>query len=216
MKFLKIFLSAIIGLIVVMVVVSLIFINKIKLEVTDDELPQAVYTDTSDLNIASQAYLTGLLLASDSERYNMIAEFMNYMLLDSIRENINADYDPLADLDTIEANYIIHNDNFYIDYLYANLNDDNQLVVTAAFGSNMIFKVDSALILVFDIDTNISITSLGFTLTLVDYSLSDTSLSIQILDFIFSRLDKTQIEDYMNQGDLDLDNYTYDVFISIP
>ncbi len=216
MKFLKIFLSVIIGLIVVMVVVSLIFINKIKLEVTDDDLPQAVYTDTSDLNIASQAYLTGLLLASDAQRYNMIAEFMNYMLLDSIRENINADYDPLADLDTIEANYIIHNDNFYIDYLYANLNDDNQLVVTAAFGSNMIFKVDSALILVFDIDTNISITSLGFTLTLVDYSLSDTSLSFKILDFIFSRLDKTQIEDYMNQGDLDLDNYTYDVFISIP
>lgn len=216
MKFIKIFLSIIIALIVLITVVALIFINKIKLEVTDDDLPQAVYTETGDLNLVSQTYLTGMLLATDSQRYTMIAQFMNYMILDSIRENINADYDPIADLDTVEADYIIHNDNYYIDYLYANLNDDNQIVVTAAFGSNVIFKVDSALILVFDIEPNISLTSLGFTLTLVDYSLSDTKLSLQILDFIFSRLDKTQIENYMNQGELDLDNYTYEMEISIP
>lgn len=216
MKFIKIFLSIIFGLIVLVFVVALIFFNKIKLEVTDDDLPQAVYTETSDLNLVSQTYLTGMLLATDSQRYTMIAQFMNYMILDSIRENINADYDPLADLDTIEADYIIHNDNYYIDYLYANLNDDNQIVVTAAFGANVLLKVDSALILVFDIEPNISLTSLGFTLTLVDYSLSDTKLSLQILDFIFSRLDKTQIENYMSQGELDLDNYTYEIEISIP
>ncbi|WP_176239627.1 hypothetical protein [Mariniplasma anaerobium] len=216
MKFIKVFLSIIIGLIVIIFVGVLIFLNSIKVEVTDDDLPQGIYTETGDLESISQVYLLGIVVASDADQYTLINGFMNYMILDSIRKNINPDYDPLADLDTVEADYVTYDKNFYIDYIYANLNDDNQIVVTAAFGSDSIIKVDSALNLVFDIDLDISFTNIGFTLTLVDYSLSDTALSFQVLDFIMSKLDKTEIEGQMSMGVLDLDTYTYTLSILNP
>lgn len=213
MKFIKVFLGIIISIVIIIFVGVLIFLNSIKVEITDDDLPQAIYTETGDLESVSQIYLLGIILASDADRYTLVNGFMNYMLLDSIRTNINPDYNPLANLETVEADYVTYDKNFYIDYIYAHLNDDNQVVVTAAFGSDSIIKVDSALNLVFDIDLDISLTNIGFTLTLVDYSLSDTALSFQVLDFIMSRLDKTEIESQISMGDLDLDEYTYSLSI---
>jgi hypothetical protein len=213
MKFIKVFLGIIIGLVVIIFVGVLIFLNSIKVEVTDDELPQAIYTETGDLESLSQIYLLGIIVASDADRYTLVKGFMNYMILDSIRTNVNPDYNPLGSSDTVEANYVTYDKNFYIDYIYANLNDDNQIVVTAAFGSDSIIKVDSALNLTFDIDLDISLFNVGFTLTLVDYALSDTSLSFQVLDFIMSRLDKTEIEGQISMGNLDLEDYTYSLSI---
>jgi hypothetical protein len=213
MKFIKVFLGIIIGLVVIIFVGVLIFLNSIKVEVTDDELPQAIYTETGDLESLSQIYLLGIIVASDADRYTLVKGFMNYMILDSIRTNVNPDYNPLGSSDTVEANYVTYDKNFYIDYIYANLNDDNQIVVTAAFGSDSIIKVDSALNLTFDIELDISLFNVGFTLTLVDYALSDTSLSFQVLDFIMSRLDKTEIEGQISMGNLDLEDYTYSLSI---
>jgi hypothetical protein len=209
MKFIKVFLGIVIGLVVLIFVGVLIFINSIKVEVTDDNPPQGVYTETGNLESISQLYLLGIILAPVENRNTFVNGFINYMILDSIRENINPDYDPLGDLDTVEANYVTYDKNFYIDYIYAELNDDNQVVVTAAFGSDSIIKVDSALNLVFDIDLDIELLNVGFTLTLVEYSLSDTDLSFQVLDFIMSRLDKDTIESEISMGTLDLDEYTY-------
>lgn len=214
MKFIKIFFGIIIGLVILIFVGVLIFLNSIKVEVTDDDLPQGIYTETGDLESLSQIYLLGIIVASDADRYTLVNGFMNYMILDSIRTNVNPDYNPLGSLDTVEANYVTYDKNFYIDYIYANLNDDNQIVVTAAFGSDSIIKVDSALNLTFDIDLDISLFNVGFTLTLVDYALSDTSLSFQVLDFIMSRLDKTEIEGQISMGDLDLEDYTYSLSIN--
>jgi len=184
------------------------------MSITDADLPQDVYEENGNLLGIAEGKLLSLILASPEDEYTIIEEFMNYMILDSIQTNINSSYDPLGDLDTDEANFVFFNDVFYIDYVFATLNEDDQIVVCISFGTDKYITMHSALFLNFDVD--IDLIDLSVTLTLESYYLSDNNLSLTILDFIFNQLDKTSIEESITSGVLDLDDYTYTVSVLTP
>lgn len=211
LKLIKRLLVLIIVLALVIVVGAIMIARSIAVEVTDADLPQDVYMETGDLLSIAELNLTGLILADEQERYNIIEEFMNYVLLDSIRTNINSAYDPLGDLDTDEANFVIHEGPFFIDYVYAELNDSDQMVVCISFGTNQYYSMHSALYLTFDIDIEIELLNINVVLTLTEYRIADKELSMSILNFIFNKLDKTSIEESMTFGVLDLDEYTFTI-----
>jgi len=209
MKLLKRLLIFILVLVVVVAVAVFILIRSIAVEVTDADLPQVVYQDDSNLLITAQTNLLGLILADDSERYTIIEEFMNYIILDSIRTNINPDYDPLGDLDTNEANYISDEGYFYIDYVYAELNDNDQIVICISIGSDQYVEMHTAIYLTFDIDIEIQLLEINAVLTLVEYSVADHDISFKVLDYLMTKLDKDSVEESMTFGVLDLDEYTF-------
>ncbi len=209
MKFIKRLFILVIVLALVVVVGVIMLARSIAVEVTDADLPQDVYTETGDLLTIAELNLVGLVLADEQERYTIIEEFMNYILLDSIRTNINSAYDPLGDLDTDAANYVMSESAFYIDYVYAELNDTDQIVICISFGTDQYYQMHSALYLTFDIDIEIVLLNIDVVLTLSEYRIADKELSMKILDFAFNKLDKSTIEDSMTFGVLDLDDYTF-------
>ena len=211
MKFLKklfIFLLVVI----VLVAVAIFFVIKaIEVEVTDADLPQAVYQEDGNLLLIAQTNLLGIIIADESDQYTIIEEFMNYVLLDSIRTNINPNYDPLDGDDTNEANYVVDAGYFFIDYVYAELNDQDQIVVCISFGSNQFMEMHSALYLTFDVDIQIELLDVSVVLTLVEYSIADHGIPFKVLDYLMTRMDKESIEDSMTNGELDLDEYTFTI-----
>jgi len=211
LKFIKRLLFFIVLILVVLFTTAFIFVKSIAVDVSDSDLPEEVYTDTGNLLTIGRLSLLGLILADEQEQYTIVENFMNYIILDSIRTNINAAYDPLGDLDTSEANNIIYESGFYIDYVYAKLNDVNQIVVCISFGTDQYMKTHSAIYLYFDIDINIEFMNITLTLTLNQAYLADKEISFQVLDFIFDKLDKTSIEESMTTGTLDLTEYTYSI-----
>lgn len=209
MKFIKRLVILVILLAVVIVVGVIMFAKSIAVEVTDADLPQNVYEETGVLLTIAQLNLLDLVGATDQERYTIIEEFMNYIILDSIRTNINEAYDPLGSLDTDAANYVMKKGSFYIDYVYAELNDNDQMIVCLSFGTDQYYKMHSALYLTFDIDIEVELLNINVELTLAEYSIADKELSMKILDFAFNKLDKSSIEDSMTYGVLDLEAYTF-------
>jgi len=209
LKIIKRLFILIIVIALVLVVGVFMFTKSIAYEVTDADLPQDVYSESGNLLTIAQLNLMGLVLADEQERYTIIEEFMNYVLLDSIRTNINSAYDPLGDLITDDANYVMSKGAFYIDYVYAELNDNDQIVVCLCFGTNQYYTMHSALFLTFDIDIEIELLNVNVVLTLSEYKIADKKLSMKILDFAFNKLDKSSIEDSMTFGVLDLDAYTF-------
>jgi len=197
--------------ILVFVIGAFILVKSIAVDVTDSDLPQDVYSDDGDLLTISQLKILGLVLANEQERYNIIEEFMNYIILDSIQTNINSAYDPLGDIDTNEANYVIYDSGLYIDYVYAELNDSNQIVICVSFGSDRYLTMHSAIYLIFDIDVQIELLNISVVLTLSEYSIADKNLSFKILDYLFTKLDKNKIEESITLGILDLDEYTFTI-----
>ncbi|MBU1094193.1 MAG: hypothetical protein KKH01_07005 [Firmicutes bacterium] len=211
MKMLKRLLIFILVIVIVIVGGLFFFVKSIAVEVTDSDLPQDVYTENGDLLVVAQNDLLELFLADEADRYTIFEEFLNLVILDSIQTNINTAYDPLGTLDTNEANYIVYETNYYIDYVYAELNDTNQMVVCVSFGSDRILTMHSAIYLTFDIDIQIEPLNVSVVLTLVEYRIADQNLSFKILDYIFTKLDKASIEDSITYGVLDLDLYTFTV-----
>jgi len=214
-KLLKSLLILIIVLLIGVVIFAFSFINSISYEVTADDLPQDVYESSDNLLLFAKTKIVGLVLADEDERYTLIEEIMNLIIFDSIRENINEEYDPLSDCTDNSCARIVDDENFYIDYAFAKLNDDNQIVITISAGTNRYVNVDTALIMVFDVDFGNTIgldSSIVFTLD--EYHLGDRTMSMKLLDMIFERMDKANIENNMTFGELDLDNYTYTISIA--
>lgn len=211
LKFIKGIIIFTIVLALAIIVGVMVLTKAIAVDVTDADLPQDVYMETGDLLTIAELNLLGLVLADEQERYHIIEEFMNYVILDSIRTNINSAYDPLGDIDTDAANYVVSEGEFFVDYVYAELNDTNQMVVCLSFGTDRYYKTHSALYLTFDIDIEIELLDINVVLTLSEYRIADKELSMRILDFIFNKLDKSSIEDSMTFGVLDLDEYTFTI-----
>ncbi len=207
-KFIKRLLLFLIIILIGLVIFAFSFINSIEYTVTAGDLPQNVYENSGNLLPYAQTKIVELITADEDERYTLTEEIINLIILDSIRENINENYDPLGDCDTASCLRILDEEYFYIDYVFAELNDDNQLVVTLSSGANKIISKSTALMLTFDIEFDISI-NMSLTLTLSEYSLGERDLSIKILDFIFNKLDKDSVESSMTMGTLDLNDYTY-------
>jgi len=208
MKLLKMLLVVIILLIAV--IIGLLY--TVKVDVEESELPANVYEAEGDLLSIINARMVELFFTSASDNYTVVEEVLNLVVLDSIRENVNEDYDPLSDCETLECNYIIHEDNYYVNYIIVELVEDDQFLVRVSLGSDSI--VDYNTVFSFYFDLEIKYSDFEIALTLDRYHVGDKELSMSILDTIFNNLDKEQIESNVSTGELDLDEYSYSISLS--
>lgn len=176
--------------------------------VLKEDLPEVVYQDTDSFNGAQNA-LEDYFNSGNEENYNALELFMNYMIYDSIKENINGSYDPLGDCDNDDCRYIFTHAQGRIEYAYAKLNDDNQLVLTLSIKRDNYPDLSTAIHLIFDVE--VSMLGTSFTLTLDEAKLADRTISQNTLDTLFNYLDKDTIESSITYGELNLDDYTYTV-----
>ena len=211
-KFFKRLLIVLLLVIIFTAGVSIRFANSIKYEVTNTDLPTNVYESNGDLLTYAKLKIVGLVLATNDQRYSMLEEIVNLIILDSIQKNINSSYDPLGDCSDIECQYIYKESPVYLNYTYAYINDDNQMVIVISGGSDKYVELNTALFLVFNIDINIVGLEVKFTLD--NYSLGERDLSMNLLNMIFDKLDKDNIENSITFGELDLDKYEYTISIS--
>lgn len=197
--------------IVVLVGGLLLIAYSFQVKVEESELPTNVYEQEADLLSVMNDRMVGLVLQG-SNSYTIIEEILNLVVLDSIRENINSDYDPLGDCETIDCNFIMHEDYYYINYIFVELTDDNQFLVKVSLGSDKIFDYNTVFSFLFDVE--IDYIGMEILLTLDTYQLADKELSISILDNIFSKLDSDDVESKVSTGTLDLEEYSYTISFS--
>ena len=209
MKIIKI----LIILVVILAVLGFIGVGVINVDVIEEDLPTNVYEEDANLLSLVNARMFDLFVTSVTNEYGVVEEIVNLVILDSIRENINSEYNPLGDCETTECNFIIYEDNYYVNYLWAELNDEDQLVIHVSLGSEILIGVNTIFDFTFDID--IDYLGFGIELTLDSYSVNDLDLSMNILDKIFSNLDTVQIESEVSKGELDLEEYSYSISYSL-
>lgn len=210
-KFIRRLLIFLILIIVGIGLLFMIFVNSIRYEITESDLPTDVYESEANLLTLAKFKIVGLVLADEDDRYTMIEEIMNLIILDSIQKNMNTSYSPLSDCEDDVCQYIYKDSPFFIHYAYAYLNESNQIVIVVSGGTDKYMSVDTALFLVFDVDIDILDMSVNFTLN--SYQLGERELSIRMLDFLMDRMDKDAIESNMSFGELDLDAYTFTISI---
>jgi hypothetical protein len=181
-------------------------INRISTTVTEADLPQDVYESNGDISVLMLSKAAEIVLADEEDSYTLIEDFINLLIFDIIKDNINSEYDPINGDDEING-YIISRDKLTIDYIYAHLNEENQLIVTVSVKRPNI--VETAFHFVFDIEYEFS--SFSLTLTLDKVFLHDIEIKRNIYDYFVSMADKNQVEQYLETGELDLDEYTYSI-----
>ena len=208
MKFIKILLFMI-----VLVLGILVFaLYSVKVDFEESELPVNVYEEQADLLSIVDAKLFELFITSVTNEYTVIEEVLNLVVLNSIRDNVNAEYDPLGDCETIECNFIIHEDYYYLNYIVVELTENDQFLVRVSLGSDKYLEYNTVFSFLFDVEINY--TGFEISLTLDQYHLSDKELSMSMLDTIFDKLDTETIENQVSTGDLDLEEYKYTISFS--
>jgi len=206
------FIRNIIIVLIVLVIGLVLVIKSLQVEVVEEDLPLEVYEENTSLPILIQSRLFTLFTPPNTSDYSLVEEVINYVLLDSIQENINASYNPLGSCDTNECNRIVSGEDYYVDYLWATIDDSNQLVVHVGVGSNTYLDFHTIIHLHFDIDIQFVNTTLVFTLE--DVYINNLHISVEILDLIFGKIDKDAIEEQITTGTLDLDDFTYEIKFS--
>jgi hypothetical protein len=193
---------------VIIIVLGLLYlgVNRISTTVTEADLPQDVYESNGDISVLMLSKAAEIVLADEEDSYTLIEDFINLLIFDIIKDNINSEYDPINGDDEING-YIISRDKLTIDYIYAHLNEENQLIVTVSVKRPNI--VETAFHFVFDIEYEFS--SFSLTLTLDKVFLHDIEIKRNIYDYFVSMADKNQVEQYVETGELDLDEYTYSI-----
>lgn len=215
MKLFKRLLLFIVILLAIIFTVTLFVLKTTQVEVTNEDLPQTVYEENGDLLVIAQSKLLSIATFTGTDNnYTAIEEFMNYYILYLIKDKLNANYDPFNEDPTDETRYIVDFDYLYIDYLFAKITDDNQLMVILSFGSNKMKMLDSALYFYFDV--SVDIWSFSMILTLDQVFWAETEISRSLLDSIFEKLGKESIEDAVTMGTLDLTDYTYTINLINP
>jgi hypothetical protein len=176
--------------------------------VTEDDLPEAVYDSSGTTEQGMTDTAIALFNPTNTEdEYTLVETFINYVIYDSIKENLNEDYDPLGDCETSEC-YTIQGSKYAdVRYAYAHLNDDDQLIITVSAHRDSYPSFDTAVHLTFDV--SIEITSGELVLTLQDTHLADNHIKESMLDRILGFTDQAAIEDSVTTGTLDLDEKTY-------
>ena len=188
-----------------------ILVSKIEVDITESDLPQDVYESGGDLLVIAQLRFIEIWNPFSSEdEYTLTEEFLNYMLLDSIRSNVNDEYDPLDDSCTeLNCDVIAETPYGNIEYAFVELNDDNQMVVVINFARSDYPQVETALFAIFDVE--FKLTEFEIDLVLDTLYLNDIEITKENLDTVLGYFDADAIEDMISMGDLDLENYTYTV-----
>ena len=208
--------KAVKGLIFVLVLLFVLLLvakGAIQVDMNEDLLPTNVYEEDADLLTLVNTRMYDLFMTSVTNEYTVVEEVVNLIILDSVRENVNSEYDPLGDCDTTECNFIVYEDNYYVNYIWAELSDDDQLIIHVSLGSEKFIGVNTVFNFYFDIE--IDYLGFGIELTLDAYTLGDVDLSMDILDSIFSNIDTEQIEGQVSKGELDLTEYSYKISFSL-
>ena len=192
-------------------VVGIFAIDKISVDVQTEDLPQDIYLEQGDLFVLAQEKLLELFTPGTGEsEYTITEDFLNYVILHSIRENVNELYDPLNETCTeAECFFITETPYGKVEYAFVELNEDDQLVVTVNFKRDDFPEFETAIFATFDVE--VSLLDLELVLTLDSIMLNDITISTANLDRILGLFDKTAIEEVMVIGILDLDEYTYTV-----
>lgn len=177
--------------------------------VTADELPEAVYNYDGTMEEGMDETALALFeTGEESDQYTLIETFVNFVIYDAIKNDINADYDPLSDDCTSGACQTIHDADYAeIRYAYAHLNEDDQLIVTVSGHRGSYPSFDTAIHLTFDVELDILEGEL--TLILDDTHIADNHIKESTLDRILGYADKDAIEASVTTGTLDLDALTY-------
>lgn len=192
-------------------IVLMFAVNKIKVDISETELPVDVYENDGDLLVIAQSkLLTFFTPGAGEDEYTITEEFMNYIILHSIRDNVNEMYDPLDDTcEDVECDVITETPFGNVEYAFVKLNEDNQLVVTVNFNREGFPTFETAIFATFDI--SIDLLDMELVLELDSVMLNDINISVKNLDRILGLFDKDSIEEIMAIGILDLDDYTYTV-----
>lgn len=213
MKLIKRLLIILIVIILILGILAVIGYKKVHVEMDESDLPTTVYEEDSDLlNIVNNRLIALFVLSAENE-YTIIEEVVNLIILDTIRENVNTEYDPLTDCETIECNYIIHNKNYYVNYTWAELNDDNQLVVHVSVGSDRLIGINT--IVDFYMDIEIDYSEFSIALTLDKLAMNEMEMTTDTLDKLLSYFDKDTIESSVTEGELDMETYKFTLSLPI-
>ncbi len=180
--------------------------------VTKDDLPEHVYaSDKTPEQGIEDSVLAMFNPLNTEDEYDLIESFINYVIYDSVKKNINEDYDPLGTCDTDACTTIITTDHASIKYAYAHLNELDQLILTVSIHRFNYPSFDTAIHLTFDIDIDVDIANanMALVLTLDSVYLADDEISESFLDRLLGFADTKSIEDSVTTGSLDLDEKTY-------
>jgi len=195
---------------VILLVVGLWFtIQSLQIDVVEEDLPQSIYAENNDIQALIQTRLASIFVFSASNEYSLVEEIINYVILDSIRENINSSYDPLGDCETTECNYVLKDEDYYIDYIWANMNDDDVLEVHVGVGSNSITEFHTIVHLFIDVDIKVIRTAIVFTVE--DVYINNLHLSPFFIRKMLNAMDTDAIESQITTGTIDFDELSYEI-----
>lgn len=203
------FIRNILIILVILGAIGFFAYSKVHVEVNEEDLPEDVYEQDGNLLLLLSANMLDLFVLDSGDEYTLIEESVNLIILDAIRENVNDQYDPLGTCETDECNFITATEDYYVNYLWAELSDDNQLIIHVSVGSDKYIHINTIIDLYFDIEINY--TDFGFTLTLTNVFLADMEISMDRLDQLLEYADKDAIEASVTTGELDIDEYTYTI-----
>jgi hypothetical protein len=196
-------------IIVLLGILLMIGVNMITVEVDQSVLPENVYTEDANLATIINDHMFDLLFNSDTEtEYTFVEDIMNYVILDTIRSNINPDYDPLGDCEEVSCDFILVEEYFYVEFIWAEVIDD-LLVIHVSVGNDTVFEVNTLVDFYFEYETSVLQTNL--TLTLNKIMLKEYDITTEQIDKYLDDATKTEIEAMVTEGVLDLTDYTYTI-----
>lgn len=197
--------------VVLFTVLGMILFSKFNVDVDTDEINQSPYHENATLYSEIASFLFDLFFVDDTEPYEIVERVINYVIVDSIRENINEDYNPFTDCTSDECLYVVSDDSYYLDYIWATLNEDNQIVVHTGIGTSL-FDFHTIIHMYFDVFIDYS--NFEVVLSLEHLELNDTLIETSLIDRILGD-HKNHIEEQVTFGTLNLDDYTYRISFSI-
>ncbi|MFP4478725.1 MAG: hypothetical protein ACLFPM_04780 [Candidatus Izemoplasmatales bacterium] len=206
------------GLIIFIVVIlviaiggTLIFLNSVEVNVTEDDLPEEVYDTSGNLDTMMEDKMIDIVSADESQTNELFEDFLNMMIYKTIKDNINENYDPING-ESEESQYIVKHPQFTLDYIIAEMTEDDQVRMTVSVKRNSFPSATTAFYFLFDMEVIRS--TMTFELTLDKVYLDEKEIQYRVYDYFVSYADKDQIESQVDKGTLDLDEYTYEVNFS--
>lgn len=188
----------------------LIFLNSVKVNITQANLPEDVYNSTGNLDTIIENKMISIASSDETETNNLFEDFLNIMIFKTIRDNINSEYDPLNG-DSEASEYIVEHKQFTLDYIIAEITEDDQVKITLSIKRESFPKAITAFYFYFDME--VSRTTMSFILTLDKVYLDNKEINQRVYDYFVSFANKDEIESQVDKGTLDLDEYTYEINI---
>ncbi|HKL47165.1 MAG TPA: hypothetical protein VJ878_00725, partial [Candidatus Izemoplasmatales bacterium] len=205
-KWIKRLIILLVFIIIAIGIGGIIYLNSVHVEVTDDDLPQDVYGNANYLSIRLQTKIFQIVTADEGAVDNHIEDYINLMVYKTIKDDVNEFYDPIHG-DSAESQYIVSNQWVEIDYIIAEILDNKEVKVTVSIKRNVFPKAMTAIYFYFDM--NFNFTSMKMKLALNNVYIDDKEISRNVYDRIIDMAGQESIENAVDKGTLDLDEYTY-------